>query len=137
MRKLVATEAEIQAGIVEFLRLAGCTVLQTSKRGQANSRGGYTTLADKSVPDLLVSHSSWPYGMALMMEVKRPGGEWSSPEQKALWEAGRTCRVESVEDAAMAVQGKFHGLGLTVPPLLQQAYRPAYPQRFTRIWGRM
>lgn len=139
MRKLsslVASESQVQASVVEFLRLHRMTVLETSKRGQQRPGGGWSTLATPGVPDLLVRHPLWPRGAALMMEVKRPGGRMS-PEQTALWESGSTCRVESVEAASQAVYDMFFGLGIPFScpfAVMEQAIKATEKEKGL-LWG--
>lgn len=92
------TESELQASIVSGLRLIGYTVLSTSARVSRGIRG-----VTKGLPDLLVTHTSWPTGTWLGLEVKLPKGA-IKPEQKALLEAGRIVVVRSWEDAFQAVK---------------------------------
>lgn len=91
-------EKDIQAAIEDALRLCGYDVLHTNTHGVRRATG-----ASKGVPDLLVSRSGWWPSTWIGLEVKRPGGKWSSPEQQDLNERGRTVRVESVLDALKAM----------------------------------
>lgn len=92
----MATESDIQEGIVKALELLGCTVLHTSAFRQKGPSG-----VSKGVPDLLFRHSAWPEFVFAGMEVKRPGGRASS-EQRFYSEAGWYPIVFSIEDGVRA-----------------------------------
>lgn len=64
-------EKDVQAAIVEALRLAGAEVMQTSAWRQRGPSG-----VSPGVPDLLVFHPRVPRA-CLPLEVKRPGGRLS------------------------------------------------------------
>ena len=103
MSKLVLTEDQIQGQIVDGLRALGYVVLITSRRrkkcpfcGKYASGGDG---ADKGVPDLLVADKDDRDYTWVGLEVKRPGGKWSSPEQKELAGQKWTARVESFDQA--------------------------------------
>ena len=104
-------EEDIQHTIVQGLGLLGYDVLQTSRRGIVCKRCGQKTYggdgADKGVPDLLITHDSWPKCAALMMECKGPRTR-VSPEQRDLERRGRTVIVRSWEEAIAAVRA-FEG----------------------------
>lgn len=88
-----ASERDVQAEVVEALRLAGFEVLHTVAFLQKGPSG-----VSKGVPDLLCFHPCCRYG-ALCVEVKRPGGRWSNEKQRELHERGLVARAESAEDA--------------------------------------
>lgn len=79
--KPAATEHEIQAAIVDALRLAGFTVRETTAYRQKGPSG-----VDKGIADLLIFHerlSQNQTGTCLCLEVKRVGNwNFSSDEQK-------------------------------------------------------
>lgn len=71
------TEHQLQAAIVDALRLAGFTVRETTAFKQKGSSG-----VDKGIPDLLVAHHLAQF-LYLGLEVKTPGKiVYSSAEQK-------------------------------------------------------
>ena len=105
---IAATEAEIQATIIEGLRLMQYIVLCTTHRVKRCRKcgtfpnAGYG--ADKGVPDLLVTHRRWPAGLFLGLEIK--GAKTAlSPEQKELLDLNRIIICRSWEDALAAVKG--------------------------------
>lgn len=95
-----ATEHEIQAAIVDALRLAGFTVRETTAYRQKGASG-----VDKGIADLLVFHqavSNYHFGVCLCIEVKRPGPiKWSSPEQQQAYEQNEILVAQSVEEALL------------------------------------
>ena len=95
--KSILTEAMVQRAIVEALEAHGCTVLQTNL---AKAR----VIATKGVPDLIVTHNSWPRYAWLGMEIKKPGGK-PTPEQAALAARDRIIIVDNVDDAVAALRG--------------------------------
>lgn len=111
------TEESIQAAIIEGLTLMKFTVLQTSHRTKLTEcpacsmrfrpGGGYG--ATPGVPDLLISHPSWPVGCWLGMEVKGPTTA-ISPAQAALLKQARIVIARSWEDAYTHVRLFQQGL---------------------------
>ncbi len=95
MRKPKATEHEIQAAIVDALRLAGLTVYETTAYRQKGPSG-----VDKGIPDLLVCSDQLPWTY-LGIEVKRPGCEnkFSSSEQERACSERRFVVATSPEEA--------------------------------------
>lgn len=93
-----ATEAEIQRGIVKFLRTIGCAVYVTSQ-GYRKEPGG--TRMTPGLPDLLVidGPTSWTFA-----EVKASKGQMRPSQMdfaRLAGEADIPCRLwRSVEDAA-------------------------------------
>jgi hypothetical protein len=100
-----ATEHQVQAAIVDALRLAGFTVRETTAYRQKGPSG-----VDKGIPDLLVCHADIP-SVYLGLEVKRPGRpvRYSSSEQRIA--AGRNefqiakGPVEALEAALWFLRG--------------------------------
>lgn len=103
-------EEDIQAAIMDALRRRGYTVKQTSehrRRIQCLECGKWFTPdngrgCDAGVPDLLVSHVSWPPYLWLGMEVKTESGRLS-PAQQELEREHRIVVVRGVEDALGAL----------------------------------
>ncbi len=92
------TEHEIQAAIVDALRVCGLTVYSTTAYRQKGPSG-----VDRGVPDLLVCVDGLP-GIYIGLEVKRPGPvKWSSPEQLAAYKDMRFFVASSVPGALRAV----------------------------------
>lgn len=93
---LRATEHQIQAAIVDALRLAGFTVRESTAYRQKGPSG-----VDKGIPDLLVAHPLVK-GIYLGLEVKRPGASfaYSSKEQQFAHLAGE---FHVVQDALQAL----------------------------------
>jgi hypothetical protein len=89
-------EHEVQAQIVDALRLCGLVVQETTAYRQKGSSG-----VDKGVPDLLV----WVPGFktAIGLEVKRDEKAPRTPEQRAMCEQGFYPFVWTVEMALDAV----------------------------------
>ena len=118
----IASEESVQQTIVQGLRLLGLTVLQTTVRSvkthchrcgsKVSAYGSYG--ADKGVPDLLVTSSSWPMGFWLGLEVKSASGTLR-PEQKALHDEGHIFVVRSWEEAKAAVDLAVAGMVLSCP----------------------
>lgn len=99
------TEFELQSSIRSALKTLGYEVLSTSAVMTKRIRG-----ISKGVPDLIVSHTTWPVGLWLGLEVKLPKGTLQA-EQKALLEKGRIVVVRSVEDAKKAADGALVSKG--------------------------
>lgn len=114
------TEAQVQATIVEGLRLLGYVVLQLGRwRRQTQCpvcdswhtpRGGWGN--ETGTPDLLVGHPDWG-NRWICLEVKAPGGRSLfgavrpgrvRPEQAALVQAGVSTIVHSWEEALAVVK---------------------------------
>lgn len=101
------SEDNLQKAIVAELRAKGYTVLITSRRRKKCRKCGDFQPggdgADKGVPDLLVAlygDETWPAGMLLGLEVKKPGKiRYSSQEQELYAKLGVIDVVQSVEDA--------------------------------------
>ena len=87
----ILTEAMVQQSIVDALEAYGAIVLQTNL---AKGR----VIADKGVPDLIITHDGWPENAWLGMEIKKPGGK-ATPEQAALAARKRIVIVDNVDDA--------------------------------------
>lgn len=95
--RLTPLEHEVQKTIVDSLVLAGFTVKETTAYKQKGASG-----VDKGIPDLLVFHPLLRYTYH-GQEVKRPGKiRFSSPEQKAAYEAFEYPVVQSAEEALVA-----------------------------------
>ena len=108
------SEAEVQKLIKEGLKTAGYTVMDTAVYGsprimRAAKQGGTT----KGLPDLFVTHDSWPTGIFIGLEVKTEKGALK-PEQQELLDRGRIAVVRSFEDAYRAVQDYEAELGRSV-----------------------
>lgn len=84
------SEAEIQQGIVKYLRATGWVVLEI----KGNARRGGTVFQTKGIPDLYAVRK----GRSLWLEVKRPG-QRPRPEQEALHERLRQegCEVHVID----------------------------------------
>jgi hypothetical protein len=93
-------EHEVQKSIVDALRLAGCTVRETTAYKQKGPSG-----VDKGVPDLLVFVPVVQGPKVYIgLEVKRDGKAPLTPEQKAAVESGEYSIVWSPEQALQAVE---------------------------------
>lgn len=89
-------EHDLQKQIVDALVLAGFEVQETTAYRQKGESG-----TDKGISDLLVSHKVLHY-TCLCLEVKPPGKiRWSSPEQKAAFDAGKFRVVQSADEAVV------------------------------------
>jgi len=101
----IATEAQIQQGIIQLLELAGFVVWSTSRvrrrcpECKAFVPGGDGV--DKGLPDLVFCHPKIP---RLMGGIEVKGYRTTiSPEQRAAAEAGCYAICRSVDEAALAV----------------------------------
>ena len=97
------TEHQIQKQIVDALRLCGLDVYETTAYRQKGSSG-----IDKGIPDLLVSVSPLP--IYIGVEVKRPGGKFSSSEQREAFHRGHFVVAISLETALTQVAGALLSL---------------------------
>lgn len=120
----IATEDETQTTIVQGLRAHGYLVLVTSRRAKKCwhcgqwPKSGSGDGVSKGVSDLLCRRQTWPMGVWVALEVKRPGPvKWSSKEQELLAETGDVIVVQSLEDALQACAD--HGLDAEVRSLHQ------------------
>lgn len=101
------TEDEVQSVIVAGLRAHGYLVQVTSRRAKkcphCKEYSHQGDGASKGIADLLVRRTSWPRGLWLSLEVKKPGSiKWSSHEQRLLAEVGDVVVVQSLEEALRA-----------------------------------
>lgn len=100
-------EKDVQAGIVQALRLAGLKVYQTSTHRQKGPSG-----CDRGIPDVLVCAGAVAPFSYLGLEVKRPGAvAWSSIEQGQAFEAREFALVQSPEEALKVCERWFESLG--------------------------
>ena len=120
-RALAGLESDWQTQIVDGLRLAGALVLVTERRA-----GGRAGGIDKGLPDLGVRFPEWTSGMWLGVEVKRPGGRPSSPEQAALVANGHVLKATKVADLAREILRLEHA---------PTALPPARPRLASLIGG--
>lgn len=98
MKKPVPKEHEVQAAIVDCLRLAGLTVYETTAYRQKGPSG-----VDKGIPDLLVVHPL-RFCTFIGIEVKRPGEvKWSSREQFEAFKEHHFLLAQSPKDALNGV----------------------------------
>ena len=104
------SEEETQAVIIEYLRLHGVTVFVTSRRAKrCPTCGTYSHKGDgasRGLADLICRRPTWPAGVCVALEVKRPGlaVQFSSAEQKLAAEAGDIVVVTTPEEALAAVR---------------------------------
>lgn len=92
------TEADVVNAIRKALRAYGYRISEVSQRG---GRGSGTTVGHA---DLSVRRDTWPRGVWIHLEVKRPVGGRLSPAQAELYEAGGTFVVRSAEEAIAAAR---------------------------------
>lgn len=93
-------EHEIQAAIVDALRLAGLTVFETTAYRQKGPSG-----VDRAIPDLLVSVDIMPrcyIGIEVKTDVTKP--KWSSPEQEQAFKEGRFFLADDPDEALIGVE---------------------------------
>lgn len=104
-------EGDVQASVVEALKTFGFLVLETSERRRATrcphctqmftpSEGRGTT---PGVPDLLVTHASFPRYLLAGLEIKGPRTA-VSPAQRHLEETGRIVVIRSAEAALQVMR---------------------------------
>lgn len=87
------SEADIQAAVVQFLRLTGYKVLETGQYIESQRR-----VNDNGLPDLVIRHPKWKHrGMCLLIEMKEPVRGKPTPEQKEFWLAGGSYICTSLE----------------------------------------
>lgn len=115
------TETQLQAAIVEVLKLAGFSVKHTSAFRQTGPSG-----VSKGIPDLLVSHRGIPL-CYFGMEVKLPSGKLS-PEQQQAVSAREYVVVRSPIDAldqAIEIMGsRIHETDFLIALRVQRSLRP-------------
>lgn len=121
-RRLVESEAQVQAAIIERLTVAGYIVASTSRvrRGVrcACGRFSYPSGGDgvtRGLPDLFVSHQDWPAGMWIGIEVKGTRTAVSA-DQRLMAGLGRIFIVRNQDDAdrlvrltEQAILGRVYG----------------------------
>lgn len=115
LKTLPIKEEDIQAAIIQLFTALGFDVFQASRRGVKTAQGRVYGAdgVDKRVPDLYIRWKTWPRGMQLALEVKRPKGwEWSNPQQKEAWISGATAKVHSVDQAIATVFEFWQRAGL-------------------------
>jgi len=95
------TEHQIQSDIVKIFRIHGYEVMVTTAFMQKGASG-----VQKGIPDLLVHREDWGPGVLVGLEVKRPGGKFTSHEQELAWLRGQTIVVDSVLAALAAVENR-------------------------------
>lgn len=100
------SEERVQEAVIRALRDAGYKVKSTVHRFHKGDRPrGYG--ASPGIPDLYVRRECWPRGMALGLEVKRPGRwRYSSDGQRTAGEEGWFYVVQNA-DQACAVAAQF------------------------------
>lgn len=105
------TEDMVQFEVCQILDLYRVTWLKTSVKIRSNNPAHHRTGQSKGIPDILARRASWPVGMWIGLELKRPvGWRWSDPEQKAVHELGGSFVVHSAEDAMAAVKATDEAL---------------------------
>lgn len=118
------TEHQIQSEIVKILRIHGYDVMVTTAYMQKGASG-----VQKGIPDLLVHREDWGPGVLVGLEVKRPGGKFTSYEQELAWLCGQTIVVDSVLAALAAVENR----GTDVAPALIASKMMTNEERTKRI----
>lgn len=96
------SEAAIQTAICDALKHIGYDVQSTSTYRKPGYGHG---ASKKGLPDVLVSHTGWPAGLWLGLEVKKPKHSKKSAEQDELESRGRIIVVRSLDEAIEAVRG--------------------------------
>ena len=108
MNKAIAkeiTEDMVQAEVETILQALNVTYLKAVAHIRSKNPKHHRTGQSKGIPDILARRSSWPKGLWIGLELKRPvGWRWSDPEQKAVHELGGSFVVHSAEDAMAAVR---------------------------------
>ncbi len=99
LRFSLANEAELQLLIVMWLRHKGYEVSEIGQYFQSQRK-----VNSVGYPDLSIRYRTWPRGMALLLEVKRPGTGRLSVAQKTFFDAGGSFVVHSLEDAQEAIK---------------------------------
>lgn len=94
--KSLVSEEDLQRAAIECLHLLDYIALQTTVRYKrqkceacgsvATPKGGYG--ASPGVPDLIITHHTWPRHMAMLAELKGPATK-VSPDQKMYEAFGR------------------------------------------------
>lgn len=104
------SEADVQDAIIQRLELLGFTVMVTSRiRRKCHNCGYYPKGGDgvtKGLADLVVTHNTWPTGIAVLLEVKSPTTKLSE-EQKQLEMHGRIWVVRD-QDVAAEIMQAYH-----------------------------
>lgn len=100
-------ERTVVARIIAKLESAGYDVCVV---GQKRANGSGSTIG---YPDLSVRRSTWPRGVALLMEAKAGDGRLR-PAQQELYEAGWSYVVRSAEDAIAALDEAEVAIGTLI-----------------------
>ncbi len=118
----IPSEEATQEAIILFLEAHGVVVTVTTRRVKkcwqchAFPKSGFGDGTTKGLSDLIVRLPTWPRGVTLALEVKRPGSiRYSSNEQKAAACVGSIIVVQSLEEAWEAVQEADAMIGHAVP----------------------
>jgi hypothetical protein len=101
--RLPERERAVVAVIAEGLTLLGFTVRRVGQH-RADLAG-----QDGGIPDLIVTHPTWPEGVWLGLECKGTHTRLS-PAQRDLHAAGRIVIVRSWEEALAAVKSVRYGV---------------------------
>jgi len=93
-------EADIQKEVVKWLRDEGYIVLITGQYNKQHRR----TINTNGLPDLVIHHETkFPRGMALLIEMKKPGGNVREAQQKFYDQRGSYI-CESLTEVKCALQ---------------------------------
>lgn len=107
------TEDMVQFEVCQILDLYRVTWLKTTVKIRSRDPRHHRTGQSKGIPDILARRESWPAGVWIGLELKRPiGWRWTNPEQKAVHELGGSFIVHSAEDAMAAVKATDEALKL-------------------------
>jgi hypothetical protein len=107
------SEAQVQASIVEVLRLLGFHVAETSERRPLVRcprrdcgelfRPHHGTGVTRGIGDLLVRHVDWPLALWLNLEVKSRTGRLTQEQERAVL-LGRIVVVRNAREAVDMVE---------------------------------
>jgi uncharacterized cupin superfamily protein len=99
------TEDMVEYEVCQILDLHRVVWLKTTVKIRSRDPKHHRTGQSKGIPDILARRESWPAGVWIGLELKRPvGWRWTCPEQETVHKLGGSFVVHSAEDAMAAVK---------------------------------
>ena len=107
----IMTEDDVEYEVFQILEVYRIEFLKTTVKIRSKNPAHHRTGQSKGIPDILARRASWPNGVWIGLELKRPvGWRWTDPEQKRVHELGGSFIVHSAEDAMAAVKATDEAL---------------------------
>ncbi len=106
------SESDVEQEVLTILQALGCRILKNTVHIRSKNPKHHRTGQTPGVPDISCRKDSWPKGLWLGLELKKPHGGVLSSEQAELLRAGGIYVVKSAEEAMAAVKETEAGLRL-------------------------